>query len=350
MIGKVFLYVVIIGFWASAAQAVVVKELQFESEPPGAEVFLLQGTRQVPLGTTPLRYQAEFHSEVSILRFLLKKVGFEPQTIEASAKQDKVSIRFASRSFAAKPSTIEDPELRSLQERLAPIVDRTFSKIEPTKGQFAYEIRPQAKVVRFDGKIFLIVPVDLQGKEEYRSGGSDQENDKFLREIWDQVGKGILTPLAQGLYKEHASLSILLDVGYSGVQHGFSVGGRLETYQEMQCFPGMVQKEVWDPCATMVYDPRFLSERRCEQGFVTKMVYDPCATKAPVTRSQLKADPSATVQTAQLKAQYVIFPTLMKGLLERQDIYAKLGVLLTKEGGQTIFRRGEIPSTLPKKP
>ena len=47
-----------------------------------------------------------------------------------------------------------------------------------------------------------------------------------------------------------------------------------------------------------------------------------------------------------MSAQYLLSPPLMKGLLERQDIYAKLEVLLTKEGGQTVFRRGEIPHTV----
>ena len=349
MTSRVILQFLLLTMWAFTAQAVVVRDLQFESLPSGAEVYLLEGSRQELLGTTPLKYQAEFHSDMSILRFAVKKSGYESQTIEVNAQQDRVVVNLPSQGLAASASSVSDPELRKLQTRLASSIDRTLSELHLAKGPYTYTVSGRVFLAKLDAKIFLVVPVEIKEGGD-RGGSSRQDNEEFLRAVWDQIGQEIVGPLALVMPREGPAIGMIIDIGYQQLRRGFSVSSQWETIQEMKCFPGSVERQVYDPCARMVYDHSsagISNTQRCEGGLVTRFVLDPCAYKVSVPRSQVKVDPSATVGKVPLKAQYVLPTALIDQAAGKQDFYQQLGLLLTGENGEILFKKGEVPSTLP---
>jgi hypothetical protein len=339
--------------WSAPAPASGNRNLEFTSDPPGAEVFLLQGTRKLSLGTTPLDYPAEFHSAVSILRFRIQKPGFEPATVEVGAGRTKVATKLSRRRLVADSSALSDPALRSLQARIAPGVEAALARVPASKGSLRCDVAPPVRLVTLEQGTYLIVPAHLEGKDVCGSRTSLQKSQRDVRMIWEQVGSGIVVPLAVSIRGQDAKIGIVLDMDCAQAQADFSVSSSLETSLEMECFPGMVQKEVWDYCAHKDPDPSYpgdFTRWKCRGGFVTQSVHDPCAYKRPVTRSSVKATPLATIGTAKRKVQFVISQGIVEKAAGNKDIYDLMGRLLTSESGEPILRQGDLPSNLPNIP
>ena len=358
MIGKGILLFIVLIAWISEVQAAVVKDLQFESVPPGAEVLLLQGTRQESLGTTPLTYQAEFHSDISILRFVIKKSGYKTQTIEVDAQQKKVTAKLTSQGFAADPGTINDPMLRSIQARLAPAIDRTLSKLPATKGEYEYELASPVRVAKMDDKILLILPLRLGATKGKTAPAGQSQNEEFLKAVWNHLGKKMMIPLGTAVRSERQLHGIVLDIDCSRLRHGFGVSSHMESRIEMECVAGTEMKQEYNPCVRHRMDTYYdaslnrmvTRDGGCEGGYEMRSVYNPCLTKVPVTRTQVKIDPKATTVALQSRAQYVMPMELIKEGDKQDKVFSKLGILLTNEQGEIVIKRGFVPSSLPRIP
>ncbi len=357
MIRKILLFFLIYGFWISTSQALV-KEVNFESDPSGAEIYILRGTKQELLGTTPLKYQAEFHSEISILRFAVKKPGFKTQNIEVSSQQDKVSVKLTSQGFAADPAAINDPILRSLQARLVPTIDQTLPQILASKSEYDFEMSALVGVTKLDDKIFLILSMTLIPTKDMKPLSKQNQNEEFLRTIWERFGRKIVIPLGSSVGNERLLNGIILDLNCNRLRQGFGVSSHLESRIEMECVPGTELKQVYNPCVRRrmeTYYDRSLNrtvtrEGGCEGGYETRSIFNPCLTKVPVTRREVKVDPKVTIAGAQIRAQYVYPIELAELAVEQDKVFSRLGVLLTNEKGEIVTKRGFVPSTLPRIP
>ena len=356
MTGKRILQFIALTAWVSVAEAAVVKDMQFESVPSGAEVYLLQGTRQESLGTTPLKYQAEFHSEISILRFAVKKPGYKAQTIEVNAQQDRVVAKLTSQGFAAGPNTINDPMLRSLQERLAPIIDRTLLELLTSRGPYEFDLEGPVRVTKLDDKILLILPIELGKPKDKINPAAQGQNEMFLKMVWDQFGPSMVIPLSKAVHSESLLNGVILDLRYSRVHRGFEVSSRMESRIEMECIPGTETRQVYNPCLRRKIETYYsmgqmmTRDAGCEGGYQPQMVYNPCITKGPVTHTEVKIDPKSTTMPAQSRAQYVFPIELLEVASEQEKVYPQLGILLTNEKGEIVIKRGFIPSSLPRIP
>lgn len=332
------------------------KDLNIESVPSGADVYLKQATREILIGKTPFIYRAEFHSEVSILRMTFKKQGYETKTFEVSAKQDKVEVNLVSRPLFADPDTIQDPTLRQLQKRLAAEFNFKLQEFLSSKGPFEFDLAAPAWVTRLDDKIFLILPVELGKSKERMNPLAQSQNEVFLRIVWEQFGQGMVIPLVKEVHNEPLLNGILLDIGYSRVRYGFDVSSHMESRIEMECVPGMEARQVYNPCLRRKIETYYsmghimTRDAGCEGGFQTQMVHNPCVTKVPVTRTEVKIDPKSTTIPAHSRAQYVFSIDLIEVAGEQEKVYPQLGILLTNEKGEIVIKRGFIPSSLPRIP
>jgi len=346
-----------LSLWTLDARAVVVKKLRLESVPSGAEAYLLQGMKEVYLGNTPMEYQAEFHSEISILRMAFKKPGYDTKTIEVSAKQDRVEVNLVPRSLTADPGTFNDATLRDVQNRVNSTIKQTLPKLLAARGPYEFELAGPLRVTRLDDKILLILPIELGKAKDKVDRPAQDQNEIFLKTIWDQFGQGMVIPLVKEVRNEPLLSGILLDVDYSRVGHGFvGVRTRVESRIEMKCVPGTEARQVYNPCLrrkTETYysmGQRMTRDAGCEGGYQTQMVYNPCITKVPVTRTEVKIDPKATSVTIQSRAQYVFPIELIEIAGEQDKVFSQLGILMTNERGETVTKRGLIPSSLPRIP
>jgi hypothetical protein len=81
--------------WLAAARAEIKKTVELTSEPPGAQVSLAIGGQNKPIGKTPLKYEAEFHSEMSVLRLHFALEGYRERTLELNAGDSRLAAKLS---------------------------------------------------------------------------------------------------------------------------------------------------------------------------------------------------------------------------------------------------------------
>jgi hypothetical protein len=337
------LFCMVLAVSARLLCAQVSKDIRIDSGPPGALIETLVGTHHEPAGQTPATYHAEFHSEASVLRLLVRKPGYLAREIEISAKDDHVSVQLQQRSFTLAPSKLSDPELRKLEEQLAVPTERAVWTGLNVQAPFEVDLAREIQVQRIDGDVYLIVPLLIgAAPAEYRRVGSGNAT-AFLADLWNQLGGAFAMPLAELARKAAGVKGIVLEADYSYVASGFGVGFQVESHVEMECQAGMKSQTVWDPCAST----RIVSNiSECVAGLVPKPVYDPCLSKAPVTHTALLADPKVAFAQAKSKVRYVGKLSAFGTATEAKDIYGHIGVVLTNGNGGVLMREGDLPAAL----
>lgn len=350
----IFLLVTLLflSIWVSLSHAEVIKELRIESAPAGAEVFLKQGERETPIGKTPLTYKAEFHSEISILRMVFRKGGYQELLLEVSAKQDKIMANLAPRGIAANPTEHKEAELRSLQQRLNPILNQTVPGLLEAKGPFDFDLAGPIRVARMDEKVFVVIPLALGGSKVRMKETGKARQEELLKAVWNQCGGRFAIPLARKLQSQAGIDGIVLDVAFNEQRYLFGVESRVETRVEMQCVPGNKMQNVYDACATTKTEIYRMgnstySRQVCQSGFVNKPVFDPCASKIPVTKSEVKLDPRTGVTRDQARARYIMPLALIGQGATAEKLYEKVGVQLTDAKGTQIIGKGNLPAAPP---
>jgi len=339
---------------ALPALAEITKEIKINSKPEGAEVSLLQGTRRLHLGTTPFKYELEFHSEISIIRMEFKKAGYESKTVEVSAKQEKVDVNLIPQSLSLNPDTIKDPTLRSLQQRLGSTINRVLPELLTSRGHYEFELGRPVCVTRLQDKVFLVLSIEL-GKSKEKPDSNAQNNDEiFLKSVWDQFSQDIVIPLGKLLPAESTLKGILLDVGYTQTRPDVKVSTQTETHTDWECVPGQVPQEVYDPCSyrssVRNFDPvtrTYSTTLECVPGTKTVYQYNPCATRRPVTRTEVKFDRKPTYEKVHSRAQYVFPLDLISMVSAPEKVYSQVGLLFINDQGETVIKRGFVPPPLP---
>ncbi len=337
-------------FGPAAALAEIVKQVAIESSPPGAEVFLVEGTRKNSLGRTPLKAQLEFHSEISVLRLSLSKSGFQAQTVEVGARQSALKVKLLPQRLAAQPGEITNEALRGLQSRIGKRIDESVGRSVASATSLEWEFVGLIRVVDLDGKTYLLAPVAL--------ARPPQESAASVSDIWDKVRSTVVQPLGEVARGESSIEGIVVSVGLGQIRRDFGVGGQVESRLEMQCVPGTQMVQEYDPCArrVQVYETqrdgstRNTGLTRCEGGTVTRSVFNPCATKTPVTKSAVVVKPQAGTRIEQAQIQFVVPAAALGEARKRRELPAQVGVLRADAQGRVLEKRGQVPSMLPRIP
>lgn len=310
------------------------KTLHFESTPSGAEVYVKEGTREVSLGTTPLDYPAEFHSEMSVLRFTLKKKLYKPLAIEISAKEDRVSPSLVPLAIGQDPAKLTDPELRALQERLNPLLDRVLPPLLGKAGAFEFDLAEPVTVDRPKGEktVLLAVPIQLGRSNVKLEGTGEARYGAFAKALWQQFGNTLALPLAKTLQNEKGLNEILMAVYFDEQRNLFGVESHVETRTEMECVAGYDQVFEYDACAYYV-------NGNCRGGNKMKSRYNPCQFRRPVTKSELKINPQAGVTRTQAQAGFFLPINLSQQASDADALFEKIDVLVTDAKGKQLFGR-----------
>lgn len=311
---------------AAGEEGPITKSLAIESDPPGAEVFFKQGTKEVPVGKTPLTYQAEFHSKISILRMGFKKKGFEPLTLEVSAAQDRVQAVLKAVTLVESPTVHQDPALKALQERLNPILLKNLPNALETEGPFALDMGAPLRVADLDGEHALLITFFLHDASALPKGGGKERQQALLKMLWGHVSKTFLVPLAASLQGEKDLDSFLVQVLFNEQQIIFGVGVKTQSNVSVRCVPEMQ------------------GQYNLYGKYV--MVYNPCARLERVVTTELKADPKTKTLQGEARAQYAV-PLALLAKPEAPDaLYDRIGVLLIDAKGETVERHGAMQESL----
>ncbi len=313
-------------FWMPfSAFAEIEKQLQFDSDPPGAQVYMLEGTRRISVGTTPFRHAAEFHSEQSVLRFYFERTGYASKTVEVNASQDRVSATLTRRSLGADPKEITDETARKAQEQLNPVLTSTLPGLMEPKGGWSVDIDGTALVRNSDGRLWLTIPLRLNSIPDSLKGTSADKGQELARKYWDGFGKRMLAELEAELPRTAGLSEIVVRTRIDSVSHGFAVSSHVETETEMKCQGGYDQVYQSDPCAYYV-------NGSCKPGNKMLPMYNPCKTRIPVTRSVVKIDPKASVAAKHERM-----------LAVKQIGKGTPSLMYLDSAGKVLFREGNVP-------
>jgi hypothetical protein len=347
-----FMTLLVLGLWALDVQAVVLKKLRIETNPSGAETFLLEGTRKVPLGTTPLEYEAEFHSEISILRMLIKKTGYSDFTLEVSASQDKIVAALESLGISEDPNFHKDPNLRKIQEQINPIIDRIIPELLEHLKQMDSNLAGHISVTAAQDDIFLVVPVVIENLKDEINGTGKSRREMLLKALWGQLGGSIAIPLARK-FREHEGITgILLQAKIDENRYVFSTLPTLESNMKMVCVAGyrtqqvlqlrqIPQYETYSDNRGMVYQR--LTGYRTESYIVPQQVFDPCISRRPITTVVPKFGPKVNVVKDQAVATFLLPLKILERNLTPEKLYEELTILLINSKGEQLEHQGSRP-------
>ena len=332
------------------ASATVEKELQIESEPTGAEVFLGQGRREVPLGTTPLVHTVAFHSEISVIRMIFKKKGHKPLTMKVSAGQDKVAARLEPLSLTAEPEIHNDAYLHDLQKQLNPILNRAVPTLLEEEARQDFDLAGPIKVAGARGNAFLVLPIVIGDLDIEVRGEPNVRQQKLLKAIWKRLGATIAIPVAREIRDHGGVQGIILDTRFKETAYIHEVAPTVKTRVEMECVPGtrsqMVMQmqqvpyyrnDTWNGVTRSVF-----AGYRTESKLVPQEVYDPCLYRKPVTKSSVEFDPKARMAKDQGRALFLLPFAVLDSKAGPEALYEELSVLLPDSKGKQLRSQGEI--------
>lgn len=335
----------------TAAQ--VSKEIQLESDPPGAAVMHVVGTRRDLIGTTPTKYRLEFHSEMSIVSLEFSKAGYETRSVDVSAKDTRLKVQLTAKRLTPDVASIADPKLRSLQEQVNPAIASVVREDFKNQGEWQLDVAGVGRLVRVGDKIYLALPFTITHAPQEFSEIGRANADQFLSSLWAPLGAGVALPLSRRLARLEALHGLVLDVDYSGAQAGFGGGVATETRIDMECQAGMVEKPVFDSCATHQSVSHYDAQSHntwytyeCAPGTAMRPVLDPCATRVPVSRSQLVANPQVTFEAARSKVRFVVTVTDCTRASSATQLYSNVGGILIDETGDVIAKHGKLETPL----
>lgn len=339
--------------WAVSVQAEIVNEVQIESEPSVAEVFLRQGTKRSLLGMTPLRTQFEFHSELSVLLLVVSKNGFETQNVELGATQKRIVVTLVRRKFAAHPDKIANESLRNVQGRIVKRIERAMLSQMSASAAMEWEPGGTIGVESLDGQVYLMVPIKLSESGRMKTAVSLVEDDKSVRDLWVRVAARLVKTFGEVALQERAIKGVIVDVEFGKLRQQFGVGSQVESRLEEQCVPGTETRQVYQPCARYVpraYTDSFGVHTRseCVAEYVTTYVHNPCQTRTQVTVSEVKVDPRATVKQGQVHLRFVATSEAIEHLRSGQDVFSEVGYVKSDDSGRILERKGRLPLFLAK--
>lgn len=321
---------IVISVKALPALAEITKDIKIDSEPEGAEVYSPEGTRNRLLGKTPFVYRAEFHSEMSVIRLILKKKPFRDAAIEVSTKQDHVMVTLQVQEYAMNPDRQKDELLRRIQKSINPIINQAVPQFLETQQGTEFELRKPVAVITVDGSTVLLVDLFLAKMGNEIKGTGKERYDQLSEALWEELGTRLAIPLLKKVRSVPDITGIVLRVGFDEQRYLFSVNRRIEERIEWICVAGT----------------RYEFQLQIGGGYRMVPVYDPCHHREPVTRREMKLDPHAGVSKDQASVLYVLSTEAIRSDVSLKSLYDKLGILVTNSKGDQLKQNGSIPTAL----
>jgi hypothetical protein len=286
------------GWPAAPVRAEVVKSIRLTSSPPGAKVYQLSVGHRTPVcDATPCNWQAEFHSEQSVLRLRFELPGHAGVTQEVTPNKHSVTARLKMTNAAAAAAyTARSPHLRVMETRLNPAIGEAVRAAGEDTSKIAKPFGSPA-LREIGGSIYLWLPLAVRNL----ASQADSSKGSMVRAMWADAGAGFDGALRNRLAGKGVAGTIV-DATPGSAGGGFTVSSRMESTTEMTCIPGTVMR--YSSCASQAPDytyrcyngncTSFQSGSHCVGGQVPQ--YDACATRAPITKYRVKVNPQIAIK------------------------------------------------------
>lgn len=330
---------------AAPVRAEVMKLIRLTSSPSGATVYQSSAGHQTPIcDATPCDWQAEFHSEQSVLRLRFELPGYAGVTQEVTPDKRSVMASLRMTKAAEAAAANQSPRLRSLETRLKPAIGEGVRAADADAGKTAKPSGPPV-LREVGGRVYLWLPLTVRNLKSQAASG----NGGMVRAMWDDAGTRFDEALRNRLTREGIA-GIIVDAVPGNTDGGFTVSSQMESTTEMTCIPGTVMR--YNSCASQAPDytyrcyngncTSFQTGSHCVGGQVPQ--YDPCATRAPITKYQVKVDPQVTIKPHGTPASSV-------RLIAVSDWSGKTepALIQTDATGRVTYVNGPEPSTAIKR-
>jgi hypothetical protein len=283
----VIIILLIVGY-SPRALAAIERQINIDSTPKGADVFLLKGNKKTRLGKTPLTRNIKFHSAISEIRLLFEKQGLNPLTLKVKASDKKVSANLYRQSYTQDPGFHKNPHLRRLQSRINVDVDPLLVEIFQNK-EHGFILSKPATLTGSKDKVNLIATLNDTIKIP---GLMNTDRPEALKQLWSRLGRSVMLPLAKRVRSVKEVSTLTVQLIQNSKQDRLNVMPTTETKTVMQCVPGYRTQQVLRYRQVPQYESyrdkygyhRRLTGYRSESYLDTEKVYEPCHQKVPVTQ------------------------------------------------------------------
>jgi len=286
------------GWSATPVQAEVVESIRLTSSPSGSKVYQLSAGHQTQVcDATPCDWQAEFHSEQSVLRLRFELPGHEGVTEEVTSKNRSVAVSLKMTNAAAAAYAAKSPHLRALETRLTPAIREAVRAASATASKIAQSSDPP-DLREIGGHVYVWLPLLVRNlKSEADAGDAN-----MVDSMWSRAGAGFEEALRNRLASEDIA-GLIVEATPAEPGRDFAVSSQMESTTEITCIPGTIMR--YDNCASRAPDytyrcyngncTSFESGSHCVGGQVAQ--YSACATRGPITRYQVKVDPQIAIKS-----------------------------------------------------
>jgi hypothetical protein len=313
------------------AIAEITKEIKIYSKPEGAEVYSPQGTRNVLLGKTPYSFNAEFHSEVSVIRLILKKNPFKDSVIELNVRQTQVQVALEPQEYSMNPVHQSDSLLLKLQKGMNPTINQVIPTFLESEKGADFELKRPVAINAINGSVFILLDLFLTGKISNDSNTISKENcDVLSKELWQKLCIGLFLPL-MNMARSFSDISgMTIRVGLYEHHHRFSVDRQIKETVEWECEPG-IQNEL---------------RMQLDGSYRWVPIYSPCARRVPITIRQTELNPRANMSRGQVFVFYFLPLAARKSGVSSQLLYDNTGILITNSMGNNLKQTDGFPLEL----
>ncbi|VAW67520.1 hypothetical protein MNBD_GAMMA09-166 [hydrothermal vent metagenome] len=233
--------------------ASIKKSVYFQSSPVGADVILVKGAREILLGKTPLKTSIKFHSELSIVRVIIRKIGSVEKFVSLTAKQKRVDVNLKSVSFLVDSGYHKKKSrLRNMQARVNKILSPKLPDLFAVLGN-DFSLNGAMRLISADNKIYLYIPMSVAKVIKNRSKKKESQQMKVLRSIWRSVGLTFVIPIVKKLTLIDG---VVFDASVDIKDIKFDVNIYRENQIERKCkggykrSPNNFNEFYYDPCKT----------------------------------------------------------------------------------------------------
>jgi len=274
-ISGILLLLLFFAVLATETNAAISKVITINTTPQGAQVTHLKGTRRIPVGISPVEFQAKFHSDKSALRIELNFNGYEKKVIKVKSIDDSINVPLEKQNIVANSKSIKDKKAKILQEKSEKTLKSIFAKFNFSENKSGVFIKDKVRFVKKNKKYLLKVPLSITDSKISNS---------LAKKIWGELFDPLIYPLSQALNKNLGQAYIQLDIASVKDDIEITAESQIETRVEMECVGGTISQYVYNACASSRTEcSGGFCRSVCQPGSTMQQVWNACASRVPVT-------------------------------------------------------------------
>lgn len=315
--------------------AIYKKTIVINSDPPNAQVFRLILLKREELGNTPFDYHADFFSENSMIRILIKKEGYSEKIVEITAKTNVLNVELEPQEIAISTGKSKNA-IKGMHEKTELLIKEFLG--QQLSKLTNMQIR-ELHLSSYNGLIYLVLPIHINRHQKILNGGH-KEILQRSKTAWNKICRSLVIPLSEKLVSEKHVEGIITKLYYSQNNSRLKLNTAPGIKYNYECVGGWKTIPRYDMCASRktVYYGNVV-RYDCVGAYKPLRYFDKCAEK------KLKVKPSQKMRFNYGLEQYAfqikfIFRKKWAGEKDEDVLFEKIGKIVTDQKGKELLKTG----------